>query len=174
MARGSSSLRIVVSVVVLLALIGARVWSRSSRSPSYNSSSGVMTFAKDDAAMSAAISKSRQTAPQFIEHLASPGAGETDFSIKVPVTQGNQTEHFWLNKVTYDGSSFHGVIDNDPEIVTNIKLGQEWTCAPAQISDWIYTKDGILVGGESIRLMRDKMSPADRAAFDATAPFKFK
>lgn len=36
-----------------------------------------------------------------------------------------------------------------------------------ELSDWIIIDDGRLIGGYTIRVFRDKMSPEDRAKLDA-------
>ena len=74
--------------------------------------------------------------------------------------------------MTYDGKAFQGTIDNDPELVKNVKLGQRMTVRPRDVSDWMYLNNRKLVGGLTILVLRDKMSPAERAEFDKNVPFK--
>ena len=59
-----------------------------------------------------------------------------------------------------------------PYMLKRVKEGDAWTCRVDEISDWMYLKNGRLVGGESIRVLRNKMSASERAKFDASAPFK--
>jgi len=86
-------------------------------------------------------------------------------------TDGTNTEHMWLTDVSYDGDSFHGRVNNDPDKVTNVKNGQQASIARAQISDWMYIVNGKLVGGETLRVLRDGLSEAERAEFDKSIPF---
>jgi len=45
---------------------------------------------------------------------------------------------------------------------------------PSYISDWMYIDDGYLVGGYTTRVIRDRMTPEEREAHDAEAPYKFR
>ena len=42
-----------------------------------------------------------------------------------------------------------------------------------QITDWMYVEDGRLVGGYTMRAIRDRLSSDARAKFDAGSPFAF-
>jgi uncharacterized protein YegJ (DUF2314 family) len=69
---------------------------------------------------------------------------------------------------------FHARIDNDPEVVKSVKLGQAVTVRPQDISDWMYVDHGVLVGGYTLRVIRDAMTPAERAELDKSLPFKIQ
>jgi uncharacterized protein YegJ (DUF2314 family) len=131
----------------------------------------VTYVAADDPKMNAAIDKARATINTFIVVLKNPKAGQTQFSVKMPVTDGKQTEHMWLFPVSYDGKKFHGTINNDPELVKNVKLGQKVSIETSQISDWMYVENGKLVGGYTLRVLREAMPPSERAEFDRSVPF---
>jgi hypothetical protein len=88
-----------------------------------------------------------------------------------PFTDGGNVEHMWLTPVTYDGSKFAGTVNNEPEKVKSVKWGQKVTVAPDKISDWMYIWDRKLVGGETLRVLRSAMTPAERAEFDRSVPF---
>jgi uncharacterized protein YegJ (DUF2314 family) len=122
--------------------------------------------------MNAAMAKANASLNQFITHLKSPKPGETGFAIKTGISEGTEKEYFWLSRVTYDGKEFQGIIDNDPELVKSVKFGQKITVRPADVSDWMYLNNRKLVGGLTLLVLRDKMSPAERAEFDKNVPFK--
>jgi uncharacterized protein YegJ (DUF2314 family) len=132
---------------------------------------GVIHVADDDPGMNAAIAKARATVDAFITALQSPRPNQTEFSVKMAFTDRGKTEHMWLSPVTYDGTKFQGIVNNDPEMVKNVKIGQEVTVAPGEISDWMYVENEKLVGGETLRVLRNALSPAERAAFDESVPF---
>ena len=100
-----------------------------------------------DAKMNAAMATARATVGKFKTALASPASDQTGFSVKMPVTEDGKTEHMWLADVTYDGKSFHGTINNEPEMVKSVKLGQKVSVDATGISDWMYVDKGALVGG---------------------------
>jgi uncharacterized protein YegJ (DUF2314 family) len=153
-----------VSISVALALIAG-----------CNKQSGkdkIISVSGDDPAMNTAIKKARDTVGTFIAALNSPKPNQDSFTVKMAFVDGKQTEHMWLSPVRYDGNRFHGIVNNDPELVSNVKIGQTASVDPAQISDWMFVENGKLVGGYTIRVLREKMSPRERAEFDQRAPFR--
>lgn len=125
----------------------------------------------DDPKMNSAIAKSRANVNTFITALKSPKPGQTGFSVKKPFSEGEEVEHIWLTDVTYDGSQFVGLVGNDPEVVKSVKFGEKTMVAPGEISDWMFIDNRRLVGGETLRVLRDGMSAAERAKFDRSVPF---
>jgi uncharacterized protein YegJ (DUF2314 family) len=131
----------------------------------------VSYVADDDPGMNAAIEKARSNVNVFIAALKSPKAGQSAFSVKMAFTDGTNTEHMWLTPVTFDGANFQGSVNNEPEKVKTVKLGQKATVAPDKISDWMYVENRKLVGGETLRVLRATLSPTERADFDKSVPF---
>jgi len=127
-----------------------------------------------DTKMNAAMATARSTVSKFTSALASPTGDQSGFSVKMPVVDSGQTEHIWLAEVAYDGKSFHGTINNTPEVVKSVKLGQKVSVDASDISDWMYIDKGVLVGGYTIRVLRETMSPAERADLDKSLPFEVK
>jgi uncharacterized protein YegJ (DUF2314 family) len=131
----------------------------------------VTYVADDDPRMNAAIAKARSTIGDFTAALTSPGSSQSEFAVKMAFNDGAHIEHMWLSPVTVDGANFVGIVNNDPERVTNVKLGQRVTVATTEVSDWMYVDNGKLVGGETLRVLRDSLSPDERADFDKSVPF---
>jgi uncharacterized protein YegJ (DUF2314 family) len=126
----------------------------------------------DDSHMNAAIAKARATVRTFEAALRAPKASQSGFSIKVRIEDGDAVEHFWLSDVTFNGSVFHGKIANDAETVKTVAFGDPVSARPAEISDWMYVDHGILVGGYTLRVLRDRLSPSERNEFDKSVPFR--
>ena len=124
-----------------------------------------------DPKMNAAIDKARSTVQTFIAALNAPKPDQSSFTVKMPFVDGEKVEHMWLNNVNYDGTHFHGTVNNDPESVHNVKIGQRVTVAPKDISDWMYIDNRKLVGGWSVRVLRDGLPPDERAEFEKSLPF---
>jgi len=102
----------------------------------------------DESVMNQAIAKAKSRVDEFIGVLAQ---GDADtFSVKVPITDPNGTEHFWLTDVTFTDGSFTGLIGNDPGIVENVEFGQTRTVAKDAISDWMFTRGDKIHGGFTI------------------------
>ena len=94
--------------------------------------------------------------------------------MKVPVTDGKVTEHMWLSDVAFDGTRFSGRLSNRPNGVTGVKVGDTLTYETDRLSDWMYVADGKLVGGFTLRVLRDSVSPEARARLDQQMPFRFE
>src|SRR5438876_11111058 len=116
--------------------------------------------------MKAAIEKARATLPDFNRALKDPKASQSGFSVKTPITDGKNTEHMWLNPVTFDGTKYHGTVNNLPEKVTGVTLGSKRSIEPNEVSDWMYLEKKKLIGGYTIRVVRDKLGAKERKEFD--------
>jgi uncharacterized protein YegJ (DUF2314 family) len=119
----------------------------------------------DDAQMNAAIAHAKATLSSFIKIYQSSGADS--YSIKLPITDKGQTEFFWLSDISYADGKFTGTIDNDPELVHNVKLGQKMTVDSSQVADWLYMKGDKMYGNFTMRVLLPKMSPDDQAKMRA-------
>jgi uncharacterized protein YegJ (DUF2314 family) len=131
----------------------------------------VADVASDDARMKTAMTEAKATAGDFIEALRNRSPGASGFAVKIPLQAGSHTEHVWVNRVSFDGKLFHGVVNNEPTIATGVKIGDRVTARPDEISDWMYVRNRRLVGGRTIRAVRAGLSAEGRAEFDRTAPF---
>jgi uncharacterized protein YegJ (DUF2314 family) len=115
----------------------------------------------NDPEMGAAIAKARATLPEFWRKWERHRRDETDFSLKVRITDKNGTEHFWLSQLEqHDGKTF-GVLNNDAQIVKCVKLGDLIEIPENEISDWLYLRRGKMVGNYTIRALFKKMSPEE-------------
>lgn len=131
----------------------------------------VTTVDSEDPAMNAAMDKARATVPTFIAALENPKPGQSGFTIKKPFKDGEKFEHMWIDRVGYDGTKFRGSVANEPESVTNVIMGRRVTVAPDEISDWMFIDNGKLAGGYTLRVLRETLSPSEKAKFDKSLPF---
>jgi uncharacterized protein YegJ (DUF2314 family) len=102
----------------------------------------------DQKAMDAAITRARSEIESFKKELFKDDA--ESYSVKAPISDRGQTEHFWLNDVTFKDGTFSGVIANQPGVVRNVKMGQKWQIKQSEISDWMYTRGEKIHGGYTI------------------------
>src|SRR6476620_10403574 len=79
--------RISRTALVLIALLLSLL-------PACSKKDKVISVEDDDPAMTAAIAKARETLPQFWEVFEKREHGETDFALKVRITDKKGTEHF--------------------------------------------------------------------------------
>ena len=128
----------------------------------------------DNKAMDRAVQQAHKTLNKFIAALRSPKASQSRFAIKKAFVEGDKVEHIWLNEVSFDGRLFHGKVDNEPVDLKGVRLGDEVSVSPNEISDWMYVQKGRLVGGYTICAMCRNMSSADKIRFEKDAGCQIK
>jgi uncharacterized protein YegJ (DUF2314 family) len=131
--------------------------------------SPVIDVSSANAEMNAAIAKARATLPTFWASYDAPKPSETGHSLKVrfpnPRTNG---EHIWIADVKKiaDGR-YSGRFANAPRDLPGKKAGDVTEFKEADISDWMFTRNGKIVGGETIRPLLKAMPKADADALRA-------
>jgi uncharacterized protein YegJ (DUF2314 family) len=123
----------------------------------------VIDVKDDDPEMVSAIAKARETLPQFWQVFDKHERGEDGFALKVKITDKHGTEHFWTTKIEKRDGKVWGTIDNEPNTVATVKLGERIEIPQADISDWFYMRDGKMVGNRTLVPLLKTM-PADEAA----------
>jgi len=117
----------------------------------------------DEAEMAAATQRAIDEVDAFIGEL---NAGRSEsHAVKAPIEDAGETEHFWLTGVTFADNKFTGTIDNEPGMVSNVTLGQEYTLGKTEISDWMYMRDGKLYGNYTMRPLLASMPEAEAERF---------
>lgn len=129
------------------------------------------TISDDDKAMDRAVTKARESLGFFLAALKAHKPDSTAFEVKKCCVDGDNVEHVWIGNITWDGKVFHGRVDNDPLDVHNIKLGQRVTVAPADVTDWMFVKDGKLMGGFTTRVFYSRLSSDEKTQFQKDAGF---
>src|SRR5512147_2399142 len=119
----------------------------------------------DDPEMVAAIAKGRETLPKFWQVFEKAEHGEKDFALKVKITDRHGTEHFWATDIERKDGKIMGTINNDPNIVSKVKLGDRITIPEADISDWLYMRDGKMHGNYTMRPLLKSMSAKEAAEY---------
>jgi uncharacterized protein YegJ (DUF2314 family) len=94
--------------------------------------------AKSDPVMAKAMSKARQTLPDFLNTAAAPKASMEGFAVKVAIREGDNAEYFWITPFTAKDGTFSGQINNRPRSVRSVQLGQTITFDQSEIVDWMY------------------------------------
>jgi uncharacterized protein YegJ (DUF2314 family) len=143
-----------------------QAFERTSTEPPY------VEVPKDHTAMHQAVTQARKTVGEFIAALNHPAPGQKDFEVKKPFIQNGQVEHIWLSDVQFVGNRFQGRVDNQPRKIQGLKLGQLVSVKPSEISDWLYIDHGKLVGGYTVRVHYNELSPKEKQEFDRAADFK--
>jgi uncharacterized protein YegJ (DUF2314 family) len=116
-----------------------------------------------DAEMQAAIASARAKLPEFWQIFDKRPNGESNFSLKLHVTDGNGDEHFWVIDIEKKDEKGFGTINNDPNTVKSVKLGQRVEVPNDRISDWLYMRNGKIVGNFTLRPLMKQMPPEEVA-----------
>lgn len=128
----------------------------------------------EDPSMAAAIKKARSTVDQFIEAFNDPKPSQSDFGVKLLIEDGDHGEHMWILPMRYEDGKFTGTIQNEPDRLRNVQFGDEVDVAKEEISDWMYVDNGKLVGGYTLRVLRERMSEEERQELDRSVPFSIE
>jgi uncharacterized protein YegJ (DUF2314 family) len=115
-----------------------------------------------DPEMKAAVEKARGTLPAFWAKVNAPAANETKFALKIAMTENGQTEVFWCGRVSGSVKSATCRVDNKLEVLTKIRDGDTIPVDAAQIRDWMYMRDGKIVGAESLKVLMPSMSKEEQ------------
>ena len=124
-----------------------------------------------DQKMHSAIDRARASVGNFTTALKSPKSNQSEFQICAGFTDGQKLEYLWIRDIQFDGKFFSGRIGEEPQDVKIVQRAQRVTIAPARIADWMYSENGMLVGGYTLRAIRESLSPAERVALDNSVPF---
>ena len=127
----------------------------------------VVNVSTDEERMNFAMEKARLTIGYFKRSLSHPLPGQTYFSLKAKITDGTEVEHLWLNTLSFDESgNAYGNVGNEPVNVKNVSMGKRIGVTSENISDWMIVENGKLIGGYTIRVIRENVEEKDRPAFD--------
>ena len=133
------------------------------------------TVNDDDRQLEHAVRHARRTVGQFITALQTLPPNSRDFQVKkLFVAKDGTAEHIWLADVKFTGNRFVGVVDNRPNKIAGLKLGDREAVNPDELTDWSYVQNGKLVGGYTIRVLYTEMSDQEKQQFAKQADFKIE
>ena len=159
------------AVATFAALLGAAIYLMDAAQERARAQdhSPIIDVANGDPEMAAAIGKARATLPAFWASYAAPKASEDGFSLKVRfATGGSRGEHVWMAEVKkLDGGRYSARFANQPRDLPGKRAGDLMQFAEADITDWMFMRNGKIVGGETIRPLLKRMPKADADALRA-------
>jgi uncharacterized protein YegJ (DUF2314 family) len=115
--------------------------------------------------MNAAIEKARATVGEFWHQFEKPDPGVSDFALKVKIKDPNGVEHFWLISIERGKRRHFGEVNNDPNTVKMVKLGDRYSFTDDEITDWSFMRNGKLVGNLTLRALLKHMPPDEAAKY---------
>ncbi|MFK7767512.1 MAG: DUF2314 domain-containing protein [Mariniblastus sp.] len=107
-----------------------------------------------------AVLKARKRFPQFVEAFERSMRGEVpagelqDFSIKSPVTVGENTEYIWSKVTAIENGIAYATLCNEPISLDGASAGDRVRIHVDQLNDWIYKDKDEIVGGFTIAVLK--------------------
>jgi uncharacterized protein YegJ (DUF2314 family) len=124
-------------------------------------------MAREEPAMQRAFEKARATLDQFLQEARAARDGTSGYALKVAVSDGRNTEYFWVNRFSNAGPNFVGHLGNEPRVVRKYRFDERFQFDRAQIVDWTYidTKSRRMVGNFTACALLTKEPPAQAEEF---------
>lgn len=153
---------------LLLAALGCGSSGQSGTVVSREGEPDLVRSKSGDPLLERAMQKAKDTHLEFVAALNDPKPSYTGFGIKkgFPTPDGGR-EHMWISDVVWSGSEFRGVVNNEPVDTQAVRLGDEVTVRPDELSDWMYLDGRRLVGGYTVRVLFSQSSPEQQEALKA-------
>lgn len=118
-----------------------------------------------DAEMESAFQEARNSLDFFIEKIETPHPDRTYVAVKVRFfPPGDLPQDIWLDDAKYRNGSFRGIMGDDIPAL-KLRAGEEIVVPIGDLLDWMIVEDGKLIGGYTIRLAYERMSPAEKERF---------
>lgn len=109
-----------------------------------------------DEALKAAQDEAQRQWPEFVAGW-NDRHPEAKCAVKAPFRDGKHVEHMWVEVLAIDDDSVSGEINNDPQRVRNVRIGQYVTVPLQEVEDWIIAEpSGKLRGGFSVNTLMGK------------------
>jgi uncharacterized protein YegJ (DUF2314 family) len=127
---------------------------------------GLYTTDGEDQEMNQAIKDARISLVQFDESYLSGKFDTSTFALKVRFPTETGGEHIWATSIVIANGAYYGVIDDVPVLTTHVSQGDRIKINKEDITDWMYSENGVLRGGYSIRLIRQRLTKEEKLQFD--------
>jgi len=136
---------------------------------SCSGSSGVISettqFEQTDPELQRIAEDARNTISSFFLHLGRKGAEEQSFCVKYSFDTAADSriaaEQIWLTGVHFKNGNYYGVLANNPQFLDGRKKGDTVIFSADSVTDWMYVRDGKIIGGYSIKYLLEKI-PEDQ------------
>ena len=124
----------------------------------------IINVHETDTEMNRAMSHANQTLDQFIDRFKNPKEGDSNFSLKVMVSDENGVEHFWVTDISLTKSGFSGYIANKAKTVKIVDIGQKVNFNSKLVTDWSYDHNGVKQGAYTLKVLLKRM-PKEQAEY---------
>jgi len=121
---------------------------------------------QSDAEILRITENARSTVNIFFRHLNSPEASERNFFVKYAFEVNGESdvsaEQVWISGVAFRNGRYYGTVASTPIYLTDISRGDRVNFCADSITDWMFTRDGRIVGGYSIRHLLEQIPEEER------------
>ena len=124
----------------------------------------IVRVPQEDPDMREAIAKAQASLDDFLKVWKQRPVNTSNFKLKVKITEGDATEHFWVQPFREDGRGFAGRLANEPKLVHNVKNGQMVRFSREEITDWGYVKEGHQIGSFTVCALF-KIAPKEQVEY---------
>jgi len=150
--------------IIFLAVLSCE--KKSDSSAEAQTDSNIAMVNESDGPMNRAIAEAQRTLPLFLERLASPVSGDSNFVVKVKVAESSGVEHLWVSGITRSDSLFSGIVDNEPQFVSSVVYKGKINFTQNDISDWAFTDSlGVRQGSFTVKVLLKGMQSQDAEAY---------
>ena len=115
--------------------------------------------------MTAAFQRAAATFDIFLDVWRRPPADASGFAVKLGLVDAKDgrgfgvvrpdsepkalVEWFWCGDIAGDGERFTARIGNEPETLRNVRYGQVVAFTRADVGDWMYWRNGKMIGNST-------------------------
>ncbi|WP_339028562.1 DUF2314 domain-containing protein [Bradyrhizobium symbiodeficiens] len=161
-----------VKWAILAAITGISVFGILTIGPTHevaaDDRSPIVDVRTTDPEMNTAIARARGTLPTFWASYESPKPSEEGHPLKVRFSTRKGGEHIWIAEVKkLSGGGYSGFFANQPRDLPGKRAGDKIEFTEADISDWMFMRNGKIVGGETIKPTLKSLPKADADALRA-------
>ncbi|MET4211233.1 DUF2314 domain-containing protein [Bradyrhizobium sp. LA2.1] len=158
--------------VVLAAITGVSVFGILTIGPMpevvAQDRSPIVDVRTTDPEMNTSIARARGTLPTFWASYDAPKPSETGHALKVRFSTRRGGEHIWIGDVKkLPNGTYSGLFANEPRDLPGKRAGDAVKFSEADISDWMFMRNGKIVGGETIKPTLKSLPKADADALRA-------
>ena len=108
----------------------------------------------------------RRALPTFFRKLARPEQGASNFCLKYPLNTDDGSvepkvrEQVWIGNIRFKNNAYYGTLANTTSSPDGKK--KDVIIDTDKITDWMYIKDGKIIGGRSIKYLLEKIPEEER------------
>ena len=140
----------IFAIIVGIVALGAVLGKTSCSKPDVQLISTGVAKTNGNGDVATAVIHAQRTLDSFVAEYEHPKPGDRGFGIQGSFPTPSGPEHIWVHLTSYKNGVFTGHLADEPTAATSIHKGDKVSVKSADVSDWIYEKDGKKVGGFTI------------------------